>query len=575
VDRIRVLASHVIDRIAAGEVIERPASVIKELLENAADAGARAIHVDLEGGGLERICVSDDGCGMTAGDARLCLERHATSKLAQPEDLFAITTLGFRGEALSSIASVARLTLTSRRPEAAVGTRVSATAGEIGSVEEIGCPVGTTVDVRDLFFNVPARRRFLRAPATEQAHVVEAAIRVVIGWRKGGVVIKSGERRLVDLPEDSSESSRIRRALGRRVDVVYGFDHTHDGVRVSGYVTRPEVDRRDTRGLWFFVNGRFVRDRMLQRALMDGYRTMVERGRYPLAVVFVDVDPGAVDVNVHPQKLEVRFSAGNTVFRAVSAALTRVLASTPWHNSESRTAVPIAHVAAEPSSAHYFVSASGRQLPPGESSTQQSALWQERRGPFSSLVPIGQALGVYLVCEDSEGLVLIDQHAAHERVTFERLRGQAGQGPIDSQPLLFPDIIEVNEERGALLEAEGSAIARLGFEVEPVGPGRWAIRAIPLALAGAGAVRLVDDLLDEIESLEGASLTGVRDDALAGVLSRCACHASVRAGDQLSHAEIAALLTELDRVDFGANCPHGRPVYHRLTHAELARLFHR
>ncbi|MEE8410555.1 MAG: DNA mismatch repair endonuclease MutL [Myxococcota bacterium] len=573
---IHVLPSDVVNRIAAGEVIERPASVVKELVENALDAGAKAVTVDIEGGGLERITVSDDGSGMSPDDAQRCIVRHATSKLRAAGDLFTIRTLGFRGEALSSIAAISRLTLTSRRPTDDEGIRVRLEGGNVTGVEAVGCPTGTTVDVRDLFFNTPARRKFMRSPATEQSHVVDAGLRTILGARRGGMVLQAGSRRLIDVPEDVDEQGRVLAALGRRVAPIFPFDVTRDGLRVSGFVTRPEVDRANARGLSFFVNGRFVRDRMLQRAALDGYRSMLERGRYPVAVVYVDVDPAEVDVNVHPQKLEVRFSDGNAVFRTVASAVTGVLASTPWleGSSTEQTVAAIRKFwrapgpgvrAAEGRHATYVATPHpvAEVLPlPGV----------ETRGYFSSLRPVGQVLGVYLVCQGDDELVLIDQHAAHERVAYENLQRQAAAAAIERQQLLFPEVVEVAPRLLALLEENWESLVEYGFEVEPTGPCRFAVKAIPAALGGADAKRLVEDLLDELDAIgSGAPAATVR----RRILSRCACHVSVRAGDALGSDEITELLRELDRVDFGANCPHGRPVSKRWARAELDGLFHR
>ena len=591
---IRVLPSHVIDRIAAGEVVERPSSVVKELCENAVDAGAGAIHVDIDGGGLERISVSDDGCGMSPPDATLALERHATSKLWEPEDLSAIRTLGFRGEALSSIASVCRMTLTTRRAQDDVGTRVLICGGEVESMQEIGCPVGTTVDVRNIFYNTPARRAFMRSAATEQAHVVDAVTRVVLGARKGGVLLTSGGgRHLLDLPEDGSEANRVCTALGKRVTQVYPFEHQADSIRVSGYVTRPDVNRGDAQGMWLFVNGRFVRDRMLQRAVLEGFRSLLERGRYPYAVVFLDVDPAAVDVNVHPQKLEVRFQQTNPIFRAVASTLNGTLARSPWLSGDglaapqttvqsalrqARDTQPL-RVIPEPLQVSLDDMAKARltmaAVSEGELCGYENLTAAASGGPFSTLRPVGQVMGVYLLCEGDGAIFVIDQHAAHERVAFERLRAQRRGGDVVRQSLLFPEIIEVSSNDEVVLSDNAAAFLRLGFEIELVGPRRWAVRSIPAELAGADAKPLVNDLLDEVGLLGRDQLAGAAEDQLMAVLSRIACHAAVRAGDNLKNQEIAALLTQMDSIDFGAHCPHGRPVYHRIGRAELDRIFHR
>ena len=578
--RIQLLASEVIDQIAAGEVIERPASVVKELVENALDAGATAVRVDIQGGGIERISVTDDGAGIVAADLPLALARHATSKLRGAAELAAIRTLGFRGEALSSIASVSRVTLTSRRAADETGTRVRARAGYIEETSAVGCPVGTTVEVADLFFNTPARRKFLRAPATEQAHAVETAVRTVLGVWRSGLVVFAGDRRLVDLPESASESQRAALALGRRVERVYEVAYERDGIRVSGHVAAPHVDRGDARGLLFYVNGRFVRDRLLQRAALEGYRSVLERGRYPVAVLRVTLAPEAVDVNVHPQKLEVRFRDGNAVFRAIAAALSEILARTPWvvdggpHADGVRRATET-----------FFArdGASWARETPASYVAGTAPLKAEQvplphvqpRGYFSRMQPVGQALGVYLVCEGTDEIVLVDQHAAHERITFERLRAEAQRGAIESQQLLFPELLAPDALTSAQLEARREVFVSLGFDLETLGPAGVAVRAVPAALAGANIRRLVEGLLDELTQLDAAGVEAEGQARREALLSRCACHASVRAGDTLGPAQVRALLVALDEVDFGAACPHGRPVYQRLSRGELERLFHR
>ncbi len=588
-DVIRVLDDDVVDRIAAGEVLERPASALKELLENAFDAGAGMVEAHLEDGGLLRLTVSDDGCGMSPTDARRAVLRHATSKLRRAEDLFNIASYGFRGEALSSIAAVSRLTITTRRPGDAAGTRVTVHGGTLVEAGEVGCPEGTTVDVRDLFFNTPARKKFMRSPATEQAHAGEAALRVALGARRGGLVLWSGTRRLVDVPaapqavlQAAPEAARrVLAALGARLGTLYPVAHEGDGVRVSGFVTRPELDRADAKGLWLFVNGRYVRDRMLQRAVLDGYRGMVERGRYPNVILWVDLDPSALDVNVHPQKLEVRFGDSAAVFRAVAAGLVQVLSRSPWlgdgdgegEGGGAPAATRYGEAARLPVR---WLAEGGAAAYAALPAVPEAGLPELGFGAgyFSRLRPLGQVLRLYLVCAGEEGLVLIDQHAAHERVAFERLRRQAAEGVVQRQQLLFPEIVDLPPSQLSVLEERAAELLRYGVEVEPVGPGRFAVRAVPAALEGSDAAALVRDLLDELLGLGDVPGTAGKD-AEARILSRCACHAVVRAGDALDLVEARSLLVALDEVDFGANCPHGRPVYHVLSEAELGRFFHR
>ena len=318
---INLLESHVIDQIAAGEVVERPASIVKELVENSVDAGATSIQVDIEGGGLGRMTVTDDGVGMGPEDLRRCWQRHATSKLLNPSDLFCIDTFGFRGEALSSIASVSEITITTRRKRDRSGLEMRIKGGKLVAETTVGCPQGTSIDIQHLFYNTPARRKFLRSPATEQAHVVDACLRTSMGSRRVGLVLTSGKRRLVDIPSDSRGRERIELALGKRVGALCDFEYSAEGIEVSGFRSGLEVDRGDAKGIWIFVNGRYVRDKMLQRAVLEAFRGMVQRGRYPIVVLFVDIHPEAIDVNVHPQKLEVRFSEAAPVYRALASAL--------------------------------------------------------------------------------------------------------------------------------------------------------------------------------------------------------------------------------------------------------------
>ncbi|MBC7792918.1 MAG: DNA mismatch repair endonuclease MutL [Clostridia bacterium] len=597
---IHLLPSNLIDKIAAGEVIERPASAVKELLENSIDAGARAIRVTLAAGGLGRLCVEDDGRGMSPADARNCVLRHATSKLAHEDDLFCIRTLGFRGEALSSIAAVSRLTLTTRRAQDTAATRIVCVAGEVEIETLVGAPIGTCVDVEDLFFNTPARRKFMRSPATEQAHIVEAALRVILGAGDCGIVVTSGERRLLDVPEDASENTRLVAALGTKVREVHGFEGGVDGVRVSGYITAPENDRADAKGMWFFVNGRFVRDRMIQRAVLDGYRSLVG-GRYPVCVIHVELAADAVDVNVHPQKTEVRFSDSQAVFRAVSSALTQVLSTTPWvqgtlgarlateayfekapafeyrrHRQSTleardyRDGVYGTHADMASYAARDSVVLKRPMLP----ENRELPLQPVKTGFFESLRPVGQALGDFLVCESAENdgeLVIIDRRAACERIAYDQLRLQVDGDGVVMQQLLFPETLEASGAMHAFLEARWHTLATYGFEVEPVGPGRFAVRAIPVGLNADAAGAMVEGLVHELGEVEGADATG--REVLLRVMSRCACHAELRSDVGPANESVRSLLAELDLVDFAASCHHGRPVVHRITRRELGKLF--
>ncbi|MEM9696773.1 MAG: DNA mismatch repair endonuclease MutL, partial [Myxococcota bacterium] len=505
-----------IDKIAAGEVVERPASVVKELLENSFDAGASAVQVEVEEGGLSRITVSDDGAAMDRADAERCVLRHATSKLRAVEDLDAIRSLGFRGEALSSIAAVADVTISTRPEKLAVGTRIRMVAGQRESMEDYGGPAGTTVDVQRLFENVPARRKFMRSPATEQAHVVEAALRVALGTRRGGVVVGAGSRRLLDIPEDQDEPERVKAALGPRVREVLPFAHHDDaGVNVGGYVASLDTVRGDSKAIWFFVNGRFVRERMLQRALIDVFRPILPAGRFPLAVLYVDVDPESVDVNVHPQKMEVRFSDPASVYRAVSTALTRLVASSSSEQVDAftgrtepvRRAVhsfaerarhepalargPDVHARrsrGDAPSSNVLAEGSGDYRPP--------PLQQTLPNPAARTESIGRR---WAMQELSDSLLIVDLVAAVAAEAEAAMRDEClPGGGLATSELMLPEVFEPEGLWKDRIQALAPELTRFGLDIDLVGPNRFALRAQPKALCDT-APRAILKALEELE----------------------------------------------------------------------------
>lgn len=630
--RIRLLDDATANQIAAGEVVERPASVVKELVENALDARATRIRVEVEEGGTRRIRITDDGHGMSRIDAELCLERHATSKIRSAEDLETVTTLGFRGEAVPSIASVSRFSVTTRAEGEALGTRINVEGGHIVDVAEVGAPTGTTIDVADLFFNVPARKKFLKRAQTELSHISEGLVRLAMCRPQVGFRLRTEHKTLLDVPPgvEADPKARLARILGAKV--ANGLhpvvdDGRSSPVRVTGFVAEPGVSERGTKGLYTFVNGRFVRDRTIQHAIQDGYRTLLERGRYPVVVLFLDLDPSTFDVNVHPQKTEIRFARTGDVHRAVTGALSRTLAAQPWlrgapprasqaapeavsevagrtehlqrvarahgrpyvPSSPPATASPRregyaaylpqrdlsgaygAQPARDPAPARTYVLKPPPGPPPGEDAPEPSSLEAAWSGRFSELEPVGQVLGTYLVCQGAGRMVIVDQHAAHERVTFQRLKDQRRDARIAVQPLLMPLELELDPRRAALAHDVAPALAEIGFELEARDDGWW-LKSCPALLSGAQLVPLVRDLLDDVAERASASSM---EDRVQAMLSCAACHGSVRAQDRLTNEEIRALLKQMDSVDFGAFCPHGRPVFVEWTERELARLFHR
>ena len=621
---IAVLASEVIDQIAAGEVIERPASVVKELIDNAIDAGARTITVETTGGGRGLVRIVDDGCGMSPESALLALERHATSKIRSVDDLWGLASMGFRGEALPSIGSVSRMTITTRRAGDLAATRIAVEAGKVVSVTEVGAPAGTTVEVTDLLWNLPARLKFLKGEATEASHITELCAKVAMAHPGLHLRLKHNGRVALEAPPDRDGFARAQALLGGRIAARLECAHGEEGgVRVSAYLGAPELAQATARGVQLFVGKRAVRDRGLLHAVTMGYGELIPRGRYPIAIVHVDVPAGAVDVNVHPQKLEVRFSDAGAVTAAVRHLVQACVAAAPWR-AEQGGAGPL-HVSALTSiapprlpldgtpatalSARYaqqlaqatlgLESSSAREWVETVRSGTRAARAQEAAeariaraatpppaapdliadgsGPvptagfFASLRYLGQLDLTYLVCDGAGELVLIDQHSAHERVELERLRAQKGAADVPVQRLLFPHTIDATAAELELVSRVGEALAHVGYEVEAFGAATLAIKAVPAGVRHTDPTQLLRRLLAEWAA-EGAPSDEERVDRL---LAEIACHSVVRAGDRLAPSEAEALLKNLDGVEQAAIGPHGRPILLRLPLAEIARRFGR
>jgi DNA mismatch repair protein MutL len=585
--RIHRLPSDLANQIAAGEVVERPASVVKELLENALDAGATRIKVELEDGGVSLVRVVDDGEGMAPDDAVLSLERHATSKIQEKEDLFSLRTFGFRGEALPSIASVSRLLLRTRMRGDAEASEVTIEGGKPASVRPVGAPEGTTLEVRDLFFNVPARRKFLKSAPTEAAHVTEAVMLAALARhdvsfflvRDGRTVrewLRVSTRR--DRAVQAFENERLEPCFGER-----GF------MRIEAHLSAPERARAGAVALHLLVNGRPVRDRALARAVSQAYGSVLPAGRYPVGVVYIEAPHDQVDVNVHPQKAEVRFADARALFDSVSRELHGSLArafpipssgqSRGWSSRPSTGGVPVpagpAAVAeplasldpwnlAPPQTPTAGIGAPDREV--GEAAAPEPTLF-EGAGFYGSLDFIAQVRSTFLVCAGSDGLYVLDQHAAAERVTFHRLRRSFVRRSIATQRLLIPEVIDLLPAEVATLEDRAADVLALGIELRAVGPSAVAVHAVPMLLARSRPERLVRDLVAEL----GRAAKRPFGDAADLVLATMACHGSIRAGDVVSREEAAALLLALDGIDFAGHCPHGRPVVTRIGYDDLER----
>ncbi|HEY4183966.1 MAG TPA: DNA mismatch repair endonuclease MutL [Polyangia bacterium] len=608
--RIAVLPPALADQIAAGEVVERAASVVKELCENAVDAGARRIEIEIEGGGRRLIRVADDGGGMTADEARLALRRHATSKIRSADDLWGLTSFGFRGEALPSIAAVSRLSLSTKLPGATGGFRLTVEAGLETEARDVGMPEGTHVEVRELFFNTPARLKFQKTEATEAANVNEAVLRLALAHPDVHFRLRAAGRTVLDLPVHRDLGERVRAALARRgAGALHEARGEEGGHEVRAFLAAPEAAATTARSTFLFVGRRFVRDRSLLHALALGYGELLEKGRYPLAALFLEVPGQDLDVNVHPQKLEVRFARAAEVYAAVRHVVGAAVARAPWlpaprgavrvhtlppETRDDGTSVAIGgggqlHLArtsgygarlprfgaadAAPVTAPAFPSSLAS--PAAVSSWPAAPQADDSSAYFQSLSYIGQLDRTYLVCETRGELVLVDQHAAHERVAFERLRVAHGRAELRRQRLLFPIPIELDDS-GAAAAAEDAAMAGLGFEVERTGERTVLLRAVPELLKDADPKPLLAEVLGRLADGETtSSFAAAPTERFERILATMACHSVVRAGDVLSRPQALALLMDLDRVDLRMHCPHGRPVLLRLPLAEIERRFGR
>ena len=586
--RIHRLPAELANQIAAGEVVERPSSIVKELVENALDAGATRIVVDVEQGGTTLVRVSDDGEGMTPDDAVLCLERHATSKISRFTDLSDLGTFGFRGEALPSISSVSRLLLRTRARGANEGVEVAVEGGGTARVSPSGGAVGTTIEVRDLFFNVPARRKFLKATATESAHVSDVLLGMALARYDVTFVLTRDGRPVREHLRVASRADRARAVMTSDGVSLVECRAERGPIRIQAMLAPPERARAGATGLSVLVNGRPVRDRQLVRAVSQAYGSVLEAGRYPLGVVWVDVPPEVVDVNVHPQKAEVRFSDARGLYDAVTRELHASLghafglpALGPHSQAPisrgpvptlralegfARTAIDADVERALMPAGNLFAEPERPFATPGAGAVESEPLF-DARGRYGSLRYVGQVRGTFLICEGEDGLYVLDQHAAAERVTFERLKRSHASRGVGMQRLLVPEVVALTPAEVAMLEENAEEISRLGVEVRAVGDSAVAVHGVPELLLRAEPTRVVRDLVAEVSRAAGRPFRGAVD----LVLATMACHGSVRAGDSLSADEVTALLRALDEVDFAGHCPHGRPLVMRMPFSELER----
>ncbi|MEK7877958.1 MAG: DNA mismatch repair endonuclease MutL [Pseudomonadota bacterium] len=589
---IRVLPDLLINQIAAGEVIERPAAALKELLENSLDAGARDISVQLASGGTMLLKVSDNGLGIGKDDLPLALARHATSKIATLEDLERIASLGFRGEALASIAAVSNLTLTSRQRDEKHAWSIVVAGGEISDPKPAAHDAGTSVEVHDLYFNTPARRKFLKSEATEYAHCDEVFKRIALA--RPGVAFRLQHNGRAQWHLKAQEpDQRISALLGDEFSAAaLAVDAHSTGLRLSGLVGLPAAARGARDAQYCFVNGRFVRDKVLAHALRQAYQDVLHHDRHPAFVLFVEIDPARVDVNVHPAKSEVRFRDSQALHQFVFHAVTRALAGTVAGGATDTVPATATRPAAVPYTATQY------RMPLGvaQSAAVYETLFGRERaafaatGPTAGLPPLadtsaempalGYALaqlsGIYILAQNSQGLVIVDMHAAHERIVYEKLKTQLDADRIAVQPLLIPVVFNAERIDVATAEDHAETLAEIGFEIAVLSPTALAVRGVPVALKDADAGALARDVLAEIREFGAGGLkSGVLTERQNALLSTMACHAAVRANRTLSVPEMNALLREMEATERSGQCNHGRPTWHQISVAELDKLFMR
>jgi len=577
---IRVLPELLISQIAAGEVVERPASALKELLENSLDAGAREITVQLAAGGTKLIKVADDGGGIAKDELRLALSRHATSKIASLDDLERVASLGFRGEALASIASVARMTLTSRRNGDKHAWTVAASGADVSKAAPAALGGGTSIEARDVYFNTPARRKFLKSEATEYAHCDEAFTRIALSRPDVGFTLQHNGRTQHHLkPQPLRE--RITAVLGDEFDATaLTVDEASGGLRIAGAIGSPAHARSSRDAQYLYVNGRYVRDKLAAHAIRQAYQDVLHHDRHPSYVLFLEIDPGQVDVNVHPTKTEVRFRNPRALHQFVFHALNKTLAGATAGSSAAR--MP------EAAAASFIAPTPMRQAAMALSATEPMALYEtlfRKSVPDAPLpvvneaggdTPLGYALaqlsGIYVLSQNQHGLVIVDMHAAHERIMYEKLKGALDAREIPMQPLLVPVTFAADPLDVATVEEHDAVLRTIGFDIAAASPKSLIVRALPAPLADADATALAAGVLREIRETGASRVLTERRNEL---LSTMACHAAVRANRKLTVPEMNALLREMEATERSGQCNHGRPTWHQITVAELDKLFMR
>lgn len=619
--KVRILPEILSNKIAAGEVVERPASVVKELVENALDAQSTLVDIEVDNGGKSLIRISDNGLGMSRDDAMLCVERYATSKIYDDQDLFSIKTLGFRGEALPSIASVSKFRLVTREKDADSGIRIDMDGGNIRKVQDVGAAPGTVITVERLFFNTPARRKFLKSTQTETGHILDTVASIALGWPQVQFRLTHNGKVVKSWPQAADFYGRAVDVLGRDLKnslMDVAFDDGY--LTVKGLVSSPDITRSSTQRIFLFINGRHIRDRRLIHALMAAYGSRLMKGRFPVAVLFLTVPFDQLDVNVHPTKHEVRFVDHHRVYTSVKTCVARALeesekkiwaapsSRSPSYRPESfekrpapafkQTRLPAAshshdtfqvkeyrepgyevnvretdavetsqEVVKEPD--RFALQAETMEPVTVETDREEPKEAVERRF-FSDMRIIGQLHNSYILCESEEGMIIIDQHAAHERIVYETLKEKAGK--VQSQALLIPEIIELGYKEAAALEGVLDGLAELGLEIEPYGDNTFAVKSVPAILSEGMISNLVVEIAEK--QVEIGTATAL-EQALSDCLILMSCHGAIRANQSLSDTQLRLLLTQMDACDNPSFCPHGRPTWTKYGLRGIEKAFKR
>jgi DNA mismatch repair protein MutL len=595
---IKRLPEIIANKIAAGEVVERPVSVVKELLENAIDANSSRIRIDIEKGGAQLIRISDNGIGMHRDNALLSLERHATSKIATDSDLFSIKTLGFRGEALPSIAAISKMVMVTRPHDCELGTEIQVEGGKVKQVSDAGAPSGTFISVKDLFFNTPARKKYMKSNRTETAHIIDYLSNVAVGFPSIHFKLFHNAKSVKNWPQTKNIPDRIANVMGDDLyKKLYPIEYKNDHVSIEGYVASPETSRKTSSHV-IFVNGRVVTDRFIHHAIMEGYRGKLLKGHYPVVVLFLSVPFEDVDVNVHPAKQTVRFVHQGSIYQAIVQAIQNELVKTnrgPWQSQpetqslpespnniekENKKTLPPNRLYEMPDQTQSIQNKASEEFFPIAYTSQTTLIpepkerqfYPDNRIEYDSLQIIGQLQKTYVICEKGPSMFLIDQHAAHERVVYERLKNALSSQKLPVQRLLIPETIELTYQQSLIFEKLIPNMQKIGFDIEHFGQNTFVIKSVPDILTGKDINALIHEIA---ESLPDIKNTAPVEQAIDECLMMMACHSAIRAGQTLKTIEISNLLKSLDKCEHPSQCPHGRPTCIQWDRTEIEKKFKR